>query len=252
ATVPEGVASGGVSVTTRAGTATGGDFFVPPAPFTPADVEFTGRMAFPGSGSLSIPTPAKGGLTLFDAPAGHRMTVTVTRQTFPDGRLSLYGPDGRLVHASFGITAGRFIDAVRLPLAGTYSLLVEPFTGESGDVDLTLADVPPDPTAEITPGGPPVTMTTSVPGQNAALTFKGTAGQRISMVASAITFADPDAVVTVKNPDGSVLFARSMQNGSFMDTKTLPATGTYSIVIDPYYTDTGSFTMQLFDVPADA
>jgi len=43
---------------------------------------------------------------------------------------------------------------------------------------LTLYDVAADVTGSITPGGSAVTVTISVPGQNAGVTFSGTAGRR--------------------------------------------------------------------------
>src|SRR5438093_7551519 len=42
-----------------------------------------------------------------------------------------------------------------------------------------------------------------------------------------------------------------MGPGGFMDVKTLPTTGTYTIVVDNYTTTTGSITLTLYNVPAD-
>jgi len=43
-----------------------------------------------------------------------------------------------------------------------------------------------------------------------------------------------------------------MDTGGFIDTITLPTAGTYRIVIDPLGAVTGSITLTLYDVPADA
>ena len=40
-------------------------------------------------------------------------------------------------------------------------------------------------------------------------------------------------------------------SGAFIDTKTLPTTGTYTILIDPSEANTGSMTLTMYDVPAD-
>ena len=41
-------------------------------------------------------------------------------------------------------------------------------------------------------------------------------------------------------------------NGGFIDVKSLPTTGTYTILVDPQSFAIGSATLQLYDVPADA
>ena len=40
-------------------------------------------------------------------------------------------------------------------------------------------------------------------------------------------------------------------NGGFVDTRALPATGRYKILVDPQATSTGSMTLTLYDVPPD-
>ena len=41
-------------------------------------------------------------------------------------------------------------------------------------------------------------------------------------------------------------------SGGFIDARTLPADGTYTLVVDPQGTATGSATLTLYDVPPDA
>jgi hypothetical protein len=43
-----------------------------------------------------------------------------------------------------------------------------------------------------------------------------------------------------------------MEAGGFIDVRTLPATGTYTITVDPVDIATSSLTLTLYDVPADA
>jgi hypothetical protein len=42
------------------------------------------------------------------------------------------------------------------------------------------------------------------------------------------------------------------RNGLFVDTKVLPATGEYRVLVDPLGMETGSVTVTLYDVPPDA
>src|SRR5207247_2573404 len=99
-------------------------------------------------------------------------------------------------------------------------------------------------------GGASPTVTTGTPGQNASLTFDGRAGQRASLkIATTIS----SAYVSILNPDGSVLTPNTYvsPSGGFLDPRTLPAAGTYRILIDPQGAATGSTTLTLYDVPPD-
>jgi hypothetical protein len=95
-----------------------------------------------------------------------------------------------------------------------------------------------------------------VPGQNAVLSFSGSAGGRIALSMSNVTIGTSSccsARVSIANPDGSTLvYATPVgRNGGFIDAKLLPVSGTYTILVDPQGTDLGSMTLTLFDVPAD-
>ena len=61
------------------------------------------------------------------------------------------------------------------------------------------------------------------------------------------------ARVSILKPDGSTLvYATPVgRNGGFLDTKTLPVSGLYTILVDPQGTDLGSMTLTLYDVPPD-
>src|SRR5919201_1982080 len=123
---------------------------------------------------------------------------------------------------------------------------------------MTLNSVPPDATASITPGGSPVTLTTTVAGQNGSLTFTGTSGQRISLDADTVTFPGSSccsATVALLAPDGSTLvpatYIGTGTSGEVIDATPLPQTGTYTIVVDPQGQATGSARFTLYNVPAD-
>ena len=81
---------------------------------------------------------------------------------------SIINPDGtNLINPSWG-SGGIYFDVRTLPLDGTYTILIDPENGNTGNITLTLYDVPPDPVATITPGGPSVTVTTTMAGQQLA------------------------------------------------------------------------------------
>jgi hypothetical protein len=99
-----------------------------------------------------------------------------------------------------------------------------------------------------------VTVTNTVPGQNIKLTFTGTANQRISL-----DFSTFDRLVAGGGRDDPEARRHDVYgpfslgtSGTFMDTKTLPVAGTYKIKLDPIGANTGSATLKLYTVPADA
>src|SRR3954453_12998376 len=77
-------------------------------------------------------------------------------------------------------------------------------------------------TATITAGGAAVRVATTVSGENATITFPGTAGQRVSLKLSSVTIAQ--SYVSITAPDGTTVAPRTLMGttGLFVDTKTLP------------------------------
>jgi len=256
--VPTTATSGRVSAVTPAGKAVSvADFFVPPSPYTPTDVEVTGRIAFGESKTVTISTANKIALLVFSGTAGQRVSLQVTNSTFT-GCVAAYdiikNPDGSTLAWVPVCNAPTYIDTMVLPLTGSYTILIDPEGSATGSQIFVLNNVPADFTGTITPGGSAVTVTTTVPGQNAQLTFSGTVGQRVSLVVTNSTFAGCiSAYDTIKKPDGSILASAPLCNGpaTYIDTAVLPVTGSYTILIDPQGSVTGSQTLTLNDVPAD-
>ena len=217
-----------------------------------------------GGPSVTVTTssPGENARVHFDGTAGQRISLRLSGVTIGTSgccstRVSIAKPDGTslLTPTPFGTTGG-FVDTRTLPLSGEYTILVDPQGNDTGSMTLTLYAVPPDPVESITPGGPPVTVGTSTPGQNALLRFAGTAGARISLRLSGVTIGTSgccSARASIAKPDGSMLvFATPFgTTGGFLDTKTLPVTGLYTILVDPQGVDTGSATLTLYDVPPD-
>jgi hypothetical protein len=127
---------------------------------------------------------------------------------------------------------------------GTYTVFVNPTGSNTGTATVTLYDVEDDVSGSITVGGDPVGVTIVDPGQNAALTFSGTASQQVTVQITSNTIG----TVTVKllKPDGSQLTTTTSGSSSFnLSTQTLPTTGTYTITINPSQSNTGSLTVTL-------
>jgi subtilisin family serine protease len=229
----------------------------------PPDVSTT---ISPGGSPVTVttgPVPGQNAKLTFDGTANQRVSlklsnVTIGASTCCSARVSILKPDGStLVFATPFGTSGGFVDTRTLPVSGTYTILVDPQLTDVGSATLTLYDVPPDVTGSMTPGGAPLTVSMGpVPGQNALVTFSGTQGRRIALGMSNVTIGTStccSARVSIANPDGSTLvYATPVgRNGGFLDTKVLPTTGTYTILVDPQGADLGSMTLNLYDVPPD-
>src|ERR671919_84759 len=200
--------------------------------------------ATPGGPSVSVGTtvPGQNAKATFTGSAGQRVSVKMTNVTIgtsttAGSKVSLLKPDGTVLVPAINVgTRGGFLEAT-LPAAGTYSVFIDPQTSSTGSMTLTLYDVPPDVVASITPGGAPLTLSTSVPGQNAKATFTGAVGQRVSLKVApvSLTTAADTAKVSILRPDGTTLLLPTSVTsaGTFVDLKVLPVGGTYTILVDP-------------------
>lgn len=172
--------------------------------------------------------------------------------------VTLMAPGGNVVSAR-NIGAGNppeYSLPITLPATGTYTVLAGVSTiGTANTLTLTLNNVPPDVAARIAPDGPPVTVTTTVIGQNAAITFNETMGHRVSFLFSNNSY-NPAPLFHLLAPDGSSLESDSGSDLAFlMGPVAMPETGTYAISLQPDYSgnaSSGSITLTMWDVPSDA
>jgi RHS repeat-associated protein len=208
---------------------------------TPGGAQVTGTTTF--SGQLARIT--------WSGTAGQRISFNVTAESYPNwAYVSVLKPDGSTLFQHGNITSlPDFRDIFALPTDGTYTVLVDPPGISTGDLTMTMYDVPPDfaDTIAFDPDGDGKTVTLPTPGQNGRLTFTATQGQQASL---AITALNPlGGRVSLQRPDGTNLISPTSRTGPYtFPTVTLPTTGTYTISVDPVRAATGSITLSLTDV----
>ena len=212
-----------------------------------------GSIATDGSAvAVALNVPGQNARLGFDGLAGERFVVKVGSGFAGSAYVSIVGPSGAAIGGRTLVSSsGGLLDLRTLEASGRHELHVDPQGAATGSLSLNLYVVPPDPSLAIVPGGPPVTVTTTAPGQNARLTFEGEAGRAISLQLSNVSVAS--AYVSVFAPDGSALVKNVLvgSGGAFVDARQLPSSGTFAIVVDPIGAGTGSLTLALYDVPAD-
>ena len=190
----------------------------------------------------------------FSGTAGHRVSVRVNSSTVTNYTIALKAPDGSIVKTSgtWGV-AGGFMGPVTLPSSGTYKFVITPSSTLKGKWTVAAWDVPADVTSAIATDGTTTTQTYSAPGQNGTLTFSGTTGQRISLLAGAGSTSARNVSVSIKAPSGASVLASTAvgTGGMFFEPMALPETGTYTISVNPPKYTTGSTDYQLWVVPAD-
>jgi hypothetical protein len=114
------------------------------------------------------------------------------------------------------------------------------------------APVSATPTATVSASVPPgvVLSPTVAPGQPTRIQFEGKANQRISMEVSRVPKGGMEARVLA--PDDTQVTAQALNSPrDFIDTMTLPVTGTYTFLFSPFEKETGAITVKVFDVPDD-
>jgi hypothetical protein len=206
----------------------------------------TGSTAIGTPTTVTIGTIGEVAIRTFSAIAGQKLTLTVTNNSIAGADLTVRDPNGNIVATSFASGATAFRDVFTLPATGTYTITVDPRDQLTGSLTYTMGAVPNN--TGSTAIGTPTMVTIGTIGEVAVRTFSATAGQKLTLTVSGNSIAGAD--LTVRDPNGNIV-ATSFASGAtvFRDVFTLPATGTYTITVDPRDQLTGSLTYTLAAVP---
>jgi YD repeat-containing protein len=235
-TVPSGATTGTISVTTSAGTAT-------------SSASFTVTTSGAGQPTISSFTPSIG-------TPGTSVSISGTNfETIPANDKVKFNTG--LSQTSSATTTTL---SVSVPGAGTSGRLI---LGTPAGTATSTGDffVPPSPFAATAVGytnrlslGGNLTVTISTAGQIGLVVFDGTAGHRVSLLTSSNTMTSTGGAtaVSINSPNGTSILTQTVTTSApFIGPQTLPATGTYTIVVQPSSSATGSITVAIYDVPAD-
>ncbi len=163
---------------------------------------------------------------------------------------SVYTPAGALLmnDATCSPSLGCELDMLRLPLTGTYEVHIKPNGAAMTTATATLSN---DSSGALVADTP---LAVSAPrnGQNARLTFPGTANQQPGLQIANLSTVPSGRSVTasIYKLDGSLLSSFTANPTAFSKLSPLPSTGTYTVVVDPQYGATAA--MQVTHKPGTA
>ncbi|MGH9566566.1 MAG: hypothetical protein ACRD4I_11310, partial [Candidatus Angelobacter sp.] len=215
----------------------------------------------PGGDPVRVPSNGdtivgQNGRLTFTASAGQKVSANISNGTFAGNACLLWikDPAGSFVTSGWrcGLGATTFVDTVTLASAGQYTVFVDPQQKATGNTTVQLNDAS-DATGTISVDGSPVTISTTVQGQDARLSFGGTAGQSVRLQVTGVT--NPSASVFLLKPDGTQQASMSGSNSPgqtfFMDAQPLAISGTYTLWVRHNNANIGGETFQLNSVPPD-
>ncbi|WP_223306083.1 IPT/TIG domain-containing protein [Massilia sp. NR 4-1] len=188
----------------------------------------------------------------FNGTAGQRLGIgysgVSTTPLYQSMYFTLFKPDGTVLVNESG-SSNASTNPPALPVSGVYKLAlsgVAPNTALKATVTVS-ADTP----GLLSADAPPLQFISTRPGQNARFTFNGNAGQLLGLTYSASTFPG-GATISVLRPDGTSMAQVHSTSSADIDLPALPATGSYTVFIDPVNIAVGQANIQLRTLPPDS
>ncbi len=203
-------------------------------------------------GGLTLDNPAvtgslqqgQKGVWTLAGQAGQRIALETSGSTFGFVGWKLVDPTSVVLSAGSG---NGWTDAVTLPSTGTYRLVVEPSSAQSGSIDVRGWTIGADVDAGVVAlNGTQVSATVDIPGRAAEARFVASGGQRVSLRLSGSTYSGVGWKVL--DPSGAV--ATSGSGDAFVEPFVAVA-GTYRVVVDPTARATGTLVLQGWSVSVD-
>ena len=222
----------------------------------PASADIAANLP-PGSAAQPLVAASPGQVFRVSVPiqANQRASFLVTSGTFAnpcDEQLTLLDPNSNVVFGPSCAGQNAYFDAATYASAGTYTLLFVPASTDVGSVTITDFAVPTDAHSSLTVGGSAGTLNITTPGQNGQATFTGTASQSVTVSATS-PWTTGTSQLGLLAPNGVLIGQATVNHGSTATTigpVTLPAAGSYLIVLDPSGSLTGSVSVSVAQTAA--
>ncbi|RJQ92367.1 hypothetical protein D5S19_00970 [Amycolatopsis panacis] len=208
-----------------------------------------GSLSMTGAGTkVNLAKPGQQAELSFPAVAGQHLDLGFSGSTFAPGSAvtaEIREPYGVALQWSPGTTRGQIrldgngnLDFTAAE-TGTYSVVFGAADQSTGSITVTASVA-----AEAGPleAGVDKTVQIDRPGQDARLTYAGTAGTALSLDLTGYGF-DYLPTLTVTAPDGSVVSSGIVADFHW-EVPALPVTGNYTITLDTY-SGTGAFKLRL-------
>lgn len=195
---------------------------------------------------LNLKNPGDSASVTFDAKANEKVFVHIPQSTLPSqcGVIRLLAADGHEVASGCIINGQGEIDGTVLPADGTYTILLAP-GGATGNTTVRLLRIT-DQQDSITPDGPAVTARITQPGVVSRFTFNAAAGQRVYVSVPSSTLDSQCGILRLLDSDSHEVASGCIINHvGDIDTAVIPATGQYTIIVDPNDTTVGQAQVKL-------
>lgn len=208
-------------------------------------------------GSLTTTAAPSHATFTFSGTQGQLVFTTLTAPNKLAHGAVLWGPQGQKLNSTgtfYGTSDSGYLSAVLLPETGVYTVDINPYQFDLGTYTAQVTLVPPPVSATTTIDGTAARLGITKPGQTGSVSFTGTQGQLVHIdLATALT-STSNGKVTLRGPDGSFLH-RDQTWSYFMDyladRYTLPQTGEYLLLVEPYGAQTGTIDVGVNAIPAD-
>jgi YD repeat-containing protein len=224
--------------------------------------DFVGTIAINGPAVTATTTePGQDALLAFEA-TGQRVVVYANNVTNQGALVFVLAPNqttnGQYMQINNSPPGQTFFLDTQSLGFGTYQLWVQHNGVAGGSEALSIVSVPPDFTGQLTiPAAGAQGTAVQVPstgslavGQNANLTFSGTAGHKLSFNTTASTIGTTlgSCVLTLYDPNQNAVssgYCGKNSGTTYLDTVTLALTGTYTVNVNPQATATGKVSISI-------
>ena len=205
----------------------------------------TGTITVGADATATVTQAGQRVLYTFHGTTGQHLSLSYKNSTITSGYVSLYDPSGSSTSFYISMHSGAdFLDPFTLTATGTWTVEVDPYDIDTGHITVRL-DTVTDIAGTITVGGASKAVSITQPGQVARFTFSGTKNDVRTVTISGSTFPT-GGYVSLFDSHGTEMAYTTITPGTFkILAHTLESSGTWTIVIDPYSTNTGSGTLSL-------